>query len=199
MNKMYVSNVVPRYSKIVLGDRSIKPNSSKSITRATSYSGLGVIVEDKPPTAAAVRVNDFFAACKNIKVADTEREDKLSELKREEQIAQEKLIVRKVRKYQFKLRAKLAKRVSSRELADHMKQQDELEGLMRAEAKLSDKIVKSKGKDKVKHLANIWKPVLDQKLKNKRVKKNFRTVNKMKPSDIPAVISEKTWSWIVLR
>ena len=37
MNTKYVSNVVPRYSKIVLGDRSIKPKSSKSITRATSY------------------------------------------------------------------------------------------------------------------------------------------------------------------
>ena len=106
-------------------------------------------------------MNEFFAACKNIKAAESksdsgkvglnkkqrasikrkEREDKLNELKREEQfVEQEKLIARKVERYQIKLRAKLAKRARSCELADRVKQQDELEG--RADLKLSNQILR---------------------------------------------------------
>ena len=38
MNKMYVSNVVPRYAKLALGDKSIKPR--KPIQQAIAFSGL---------------------------------------------------------------------------------------------------------------------------------------------------------------
>ena len=129
MNKVYASNVVSRYANNIVKDVSNKiPKVATS-----SYSGLARIVEHEPPTAASDRVNEFFAACKNIKAAESksdsgikrkEREDKLNELKREEQfVEQEKLIARKVERYQIKLRAKLAKRARSCELAERVKQQ----------------------------------------------------------------------------
>ena len=203
MNKVYVSNVVSRYSNNIVKDVSNKiPKVATS-----SYSGLARIVEHELPTAAADRVSEFFAACKNIKAAESkndsvkvglnkkqrasikrkEREDKLNELKREEQfVEQEKLIARKVERYQIKLRAKLVKRARSCELADRVKQQ--VEG--RADSK-SNQILKSKIQDKVKQLANKRKPVVDsEKLKNKRVKRNFRAVNKMKKSEISTVMDD---------
>ena len=106
MNKSYVSNVVSRYSNKVIKDvSSILPQ-----VPASSYSGLDGIVEDEPPTAASGRVSAFFEACSKIKAAEgkgdpgkvspnkkqragikrKEREDKLIELNRMDEIEQEK-------------------------------------------------------------------------------------------------------------
>ena len=66
MNKVYVSNVVSRYSNKVVKDvSSILPKGQTS-----SFSGLDGIVEDEPPAAATGRVNAFFEACSQIKVSE---------------------------------------------------------------------------------------------------------------------------------
>ncbi len=130
MNKLYVSNVVSRYSNKVVKDvSSILPKGP-----ASSYSGLDGIVEDEPPTAASGRVNAFFEACSKIKAAEgkgdlgkvgpnkkqragikrKEREDKMSKLDNTEEIEQEKFIKRKVERYANRLRVGLAKRALSR-------------------------------------------------------------------------------------
>ncbi len=130
MNKLFVSNVVPRCSnKVVKVVSSIIPKGP-----ASSYSGLDGIVEDETPTAATGRVNAFFDACSKINAAEgkgdpgkvgpnkkqragikrKEREDKMIKLGRIEEIEQEKFIKKKAEQYANRLRVGLAKRAFSR-------------------------------------------------------------------------------------
>ena len=115
MNKLYMSHVVPRYSRKIV---EIVPSIIPQV-QTSSYSGRDLIVEDELPTEATGRVNAFFEACSKIKATEgkggpgkvgpnkkqragikrKDRGDKLSELKRIDEIEQEKLIEKRVKRY----------------------------------------------------------------------------------------------------